>query len=121
MRILDEQGNELTLDQCDLTVGFLAEETVIRPEAAPVDDVTKFAWAEEDYETIQRYVALSEKSWLRSVSPSSRSCCGTPITPSLKLPRGRQRRRTMLRSSPSARHGETRSTNWRIKYDCRCK
>lgn len=61
MRILDEQGNELTLDQCDLTVGFLAEETVIRPEAAPVDDVTKFAWAEEDYETIQRYVALPEK------------------------------------------------------------
>lgn len=58
MRILDEQGNELTLDQCDLTVGFLAEETVIRPEAAPVDDVTKFAWADEDYETIQRYVVI---------------------------------------------------------------
>ena len=61
MRILDEQGNELTLDQCDLTVGFLAEETVIRPEAAPVDDVTKFAWAEEDYETIQRYVTVQEE------------------------------------------------------------
>lgn len=61
MIILDEQGNELTLDQCDLTVGYLAEETVIRPDADPIDDVTKFAWADEDYETIQRYVALPEQ------------------------------------------------------------
>ncbi len=61
MRILDKQGNEITLDQCDLTAGFLAAETVIRPEAAPIDDVSKFAWAEEDYETIQRYVALPEQ------------------------------------------------------------
>lgn len=61
MRILDEQGNELTLDQCDLTAGYLAEETVIRADATPIDNKTKFAWADEDYETIQRYVALPEQ------------------------------------------------------------
>lgn len=61
MRILNEQGEELTLDQCDLETGYLREETIIRPDAAPIDDVTKFAWADEDYETIQRYVAVPEK------------------------------------------------------------
>lgn len=61
MRILDEQGNEITLDQCDLTVGYLAEEAVIRSDAAPIDNVTKFAWADEDYETIQRYVVIPEE------------------------------------------------------------
>lgn len=61
MRILNEQDEELTLDQCDLETGYLREETIIRPDAAPIDDVTKFAWADEDYETIQRYVAVPEK------------------------------------------------------------
>lgn len=58
MRILDEQGRERTEADCDLTAGVLLEETVIRPEAAPIDNVTKFAWAEEDYETIRRYVQI---------------------------------------------------------------
>ena len=61
MRILNEQDVELTQAQCDLETGYLREETIIRPDAAPIDDVTKFAWADQDYETIQRYVALPEQ------------------------------------------------------------
>lgn len=61
MRILDEQGHPLTEEQCDLTAGYLREEVVIRPDAEPIDNVTKFAWADEDYETIQRYVAIPEE------------------------------------------------------------
>ena len=61
MRILNEQDEELTLDQCDLETGYLREETIIRPDAAPIDDITKFAWADEDYETIQRYVTVPEE------------------------------------------------------------
>ena len=61
MRILNEQDEELTIEQCDLETGYLLEETIIRHDAAPIDDVTKFAWADEDYETIQRYVAVPEK------------------------------------------------------------
>lgn len=61
MRILDEQGQPLTEEQCDLKTGYLREETIIRPDAAPIDDVTKFAWADEDYETIQRYVVIPEE------------------------------------------------------------
>lgn len=61
MRILDEQGQPLTEEQCDLTAGYLREEVVIRPDAEPIDNVTKFAWADEDYETIQRYVVIPEE------------------------------------------------------------
>ena len=61
MRILDEQGQPLTEEQCDLTAGFLREEVIIRPDAAPIDNVTKFAWADQDYETILRYVVIPEE------------------------------------------------------------
>lgn len=60
MRILDEQGQPLTEEQCDLTAGFLREETVIRAEATPIDNAAKFAWTDQDYETILRYVAVPE-------------------------------------------------------------
>ena len=61
MRILNEQGEELNEAECDLTMGFLRQETVIRTQAAPIDNITKFAWADEDYETIQRYVDVPEE------------------------------------------------------------
>ena len=61
MRILNEQDQELTQAQCDLTIGFLRQEVIIRPNAAPIDNITKFAWADEDYETIQRYVEVPEE------------------------------------------------------------
>ena len=61
MRILNALDQEITREQCDLTTGYLQEETVIRTDAAPIDNITKFAWADEDYETIQRYVAVSEQ------------------------------------------------------------
>lgn len=61
MRILNALDQEITREQCDLTTGYLQEETVIRTDAAPIDNITKFAWADEDYETIQRYVAVPEK------------------------------------------------------------
>ena len=61
MRILNERDVELTQEQCNLETGYLREETIIRPDAAPIDDVTKFAWADEDYETIPRYVAVPEE------------------------------------------------------------
>lgn len=60
MRILDEQGQPLTEEQCDLTAGYLREEVVIRPDAEPIDNGTKFAWEVGDYETILRYVAVPE-------------------------------------------------------------
>lgn len=61
MRILDAKDLELTETQCDLTTGFLREEVVIRADADPIDNIKKFAWADEDYETIQRYVSMPQE------------------------------------------------------------
>lgn len=54
MMVYDLNGN--ILESYDLTKGSLSVRTVIRPEAAPIDNVTKFAWADEDYEEIQIYI-----------------------------------------------------------------
>ena len=54
MMVYDLNGN--VLESYDLTKGSLSVRTVIRPEAAPIDNVTKFAWAAEDYEEIQVYI-----------------------------------------------------------------
>lgn len=52
--VYDLNGN--VLESYDLTKGSLSVRTVIRPEAAPIDNVNKFAWADEDYEEIQVYI-----------------------------------------------------------------
>ena len=60
MRLLNEQNREITESECDLTVGYITEETIIRADAEPIDNQTKWAWADEDYETIRRYVVIPE-------------------------------------------------------------
>lgn len=40
--------------------GYYVEETRVKKDAMPIDNVTKFAWADEDYETIRCYVAVPE-------------------------------------------------------------
>lgn len=52
--VYDLNGN--VLESYDLSKGSLSTRTVIRTDAAPVDNVTKFAWADEDYEEIQVYI-----------------------------------------------------------------
>ena len=66
MRVLNEKDEPIVVSACDLEHGYIREETVIRPDAAPIDNVTKFAWADEDYETIQRYVKIPEPEWRES-------------------------------------------------------
>ena len=60
MRILSQDNQELTQEQCDLTKGYLVHEVTIKEGAEPIDNVTKFAWADEDYEEILRYVEVPE-------------------------------------------------------------
>ena len=54
MRVINQKRETIT--EYDLTTGRLVLTTVIRPDAIPIDDVTKFAWADEDYEKVQMYV-----------------------------------------------------------------
>ena len=53
MRILDENRQEIT--EYNLTRGCLTPSTIIRPEATPIDNISKFAWADEDYEDVMIY------------------------------------------------------------------
>ena len=55
--IYDESGNPI--ENPDLTLGYVTEQTVVREDADPIDDVTKFAWSDDDYETRQVYVAYT--------------------------------------------------------------
>lgn len=54
MRVINQ--NKETIMEYDLTAGMLVPATVIRENAAPIDNVKKFAWADEDYEEVQMYV-----------------------------------------------------------------
>lgn len=54
MMVYDLNGN--VLESFDLTKGRLSIRTVIRPDAAPIDNVKKFAWEDGDYEEVQVYI-----------------------------------------------------------------
>lgn len=52
--VYDLDGN--VLENYDLTKGYLQPKTVIKPDAIAPDDVTKFAWDDDDYEEIHVYI-----------------------------------------------------------------
>lgn len=53
MKIVDSNMNELI--NPDLTVGRLEPAVVIKPDAVPIDNVTKHAWADDDYVLVNVY------------------------------------------------------------------
>lgn len=58
MRILNEKDEEITAEQTDLSNGYLIPAIILRDGAIPPDDVEKFAYTDEDFEEIQRYIAI---------------------------------------------------------------
>ena len=58
--VYDLNGN--VLESYDLTKGSLSVRTVIRPDAVPIDNVNKFAWADDDYEEVQVYIPHEEQT-----------------------------------------------------------
>ncbi len=60
MRIVNE--NHETIKSPDLSVGYLVKATIIREDATPIDNVTKWAWDDSDYEEVQMYIPNREKS-----------------------------------------------------------
>ena len=59
MLVLDDNDHEVV--KPDLSKGYLFKEIRIKPDAEPVDDITKFAWDDSDYEEIQRYRLYTEE------------------------------------------------------------
>lgn len=60
MRTVNQQGETIT--DYDLSKGVLTPAKVIREDAAPIDNVTKWAWAEDDYEDVMMYVETHEET-----------------------------------------------------------
>lgn len=54
MEVRDEHGN--AVEDPDMDRGFLCKRLRVRADAVPVDDVEKFAWADDDYELVAVYV-----------------------------------------------------------------
>lgn len=60
MRTVNQQGETIT--DYDLSKGVLTPAKVIREDADPIDNVTKWAWAEDDYEDVMMYVETPEET-----------------------------------------------------------
>ena len=60
MRVINE--NFETITEYDLSTGQLFPATVIREDAVPIDNITKHAWADDDYEKVQMYVPFPVKT-----------------------------------------------------------
>lgn len=58
MRVVNQKLETIT--EYDLNKGYLVPATAIKEDAASIDNVTKFAWADEDYEEVQMYVPDQE-------------------------------------------------------------
>lgn len=54
MRVVNE--NYETITEYDLTSGRLYPTTAVKEDAEPIDNVTKFAWSNDDYEAVQMYI-----------------------------------------------------------------
>lgn len=64
MKIFDQFGNELNEKDIDLERGRLISTNRIKQDAKPIDNVTKFAWDDDDYEDILEYIVPDETEWL---------------------------------------------------------
>jgi hypothetical protein len=60
MRTLNELREEINEADIDLTKGKLYVTRIIRPDASPVDNVNKFAYADDDYEEVQIYERIPD-------------------------------------------------------------
>lgn len=54
MRVVNTKFKTIT--EYDLTTGRLVSTFAIKEDAEPIDNVKKFAWADEDWEEVQMYI-----------------------------------------------------------------
>ena len=57
MRVINSIGEDLT--SYDLDNGYLIDRLAIRKDAAPIDNVVKFAYTLDDYEPVKMYVPIT--------------------------------------------------------------
>ncbi len=60
MRVINAKHETIT--EYDLAAGQLIPVVVIREGVEPIDNITKFAWADVDYEEVLMYIPFSSKT-----------------------------------------------------------
>lgn len=60
MRVVNQDLQ--TIADYDLRKGRLVQAKAVRDDATPIDNVTKWAWAEDDYEDVMMYVETPEET-----------------------------------------------------------
>ena len=60
MKYFNEKGELISAESADLEKGFLVPFAAVKEDAVPIDNVTKFAWDDEDYEDAMMYVLNPE-------------------------------------------------------------
>lgn len=69
--IYDVNGNVLPEDKVDLTKGYISYNIVIKKDAEPIDNITKFAWNDNDYEEVQVYTPFPKEKLEAMQTPSA--------------------------------------------------
>lgn len=65
MRLIDENGNDILEEDCDLSKGEIIETDYVSPEAYDsIDNIVKFALDESDYEHVRMYRLYTEMDYL---------------------------------------------------------
>lgn len=68
MRIINEKFETIT--EYDLTKGRLVPTFTVHEDATPIDNKTKWIWAEEDWENVQMYIPSRQPFFEESSAPS---------------------------------------------------
>lgn len=61
MRILNEKHEEISMSEVDLSKGKMYVTRIIKPDAKPVDNIEKFAYADDDYEEVQIFERIPDE------------------------------------------------------------
>lgn len=69
MRIVDINHKTISEADIDLTKGELVTTIAVKEDAEPINNKTKFAWADDDYEEVQMYVHFPERQTSDEPSP----------------------------------------------------
>lgn len=66
--IIDADGNPI--ENPDLNNGFITETIRVKEGATPIDNKTKWAWDDDDYETVQVYRPYTEEEFALVTKPT---------------------------------------------------
>lgn len=65
MRYVDQNDQTIPESEVDLENGYVYEQTIIKEDAIPPDDITKFAYDDDDYEVVKVYVRIPTEEKIR--------------------------------------------------------